>query len=318
MPSCDGGGGPGDGPGRAVVRGGRSALRRRTEETQQVARRRTISGWSRRRGSGRSRRLVVRRSPPSSITSTRSASSSASSTSWVTSRTAGRWAATVADERLGRDPGERVERAERLVEQQQVGLADQRAGQRDALALAAGELARPRRVAAVEADLGERRRGRARRASGDAQAERDVVQDRAPRQQARVLEDDGRAGPVRTVAGPPAVEAGRAIAQQRRLAAAGAAEQGDELARRDVEVDVVAGRAWPPNAAARAAHDGRARAGERSGARGALMPAIPPSRQRSARVSSARTIESREQAEHGVAEQADDDRCRSAGSRGRC
>ena len=34
-----------------------------------------------------------------------------------------------------------VERAERLVEQQHLGLVDQRAGQRDALALAAGQLA---------------------------------------------------------------------------------------------------------------------------------------------------------------------------------
>ena len=37
------------------------------------------------------------------------------------------------------DAGQRVQRAERLVEQQQVGLADQRAGERDALGLAAGE-----------------------------------------------------------------------------------------------------------------------------------------------------------------------------------
>ena len=35
-----------------------------------------------------------------------------------------------------------VERAERLVEQQHLGLDGQRAGQRDALALAAGELGR--------------------------------------------------------------------------------------------------------------------------------------------------------------------------------
>ena len=33
-----------------------------------------------------------------------------------------------------------VERAQRLVQQQHLGLADQRAGQRDALALAAGQL----------------------------------------------------------------------------------------------------------------------------------------------------------------------------------
>ena len=53
--------------------------------------------------------------------------------------------AQVAQQGVHPDAGERVERAERLVEQQQLGVADQRPGQRDALLLAAGQLARPGR-----------------------------------------------------------------------------------------------------------------------------------------------------------------------------
>ena len=41
------------------------------------------------------------------------------------------------------DPGQRVERAERFVEQQQFGFAHQRTGQRDALRLSAGQRPRP-------------------------------------------------------------------------------------------------------------------------------------------------------------------------------
>jgi hypothetical protein len=42
-----------------------------------------------------------------------------------------------------------VERAERLVEEQHRGVVDERAGQRDALLLAAGELARAGALAAA-------------------------------------------------------------------------------------------------------------------------------------------------------------------------
>ena len=49
------------------------------------------------------------------------------------------------DEGVHLDPGQRVQRAERLVEQQQVGLADQGAGQRHALRLPAGQRAAARR-----------------------------------------------------------------------------------------------------------------------------------------------------------------------------
>ena len=57
------------------------------------------------------------------------------------------------------DAGQGVEGAERLVEQQQVGVADQGPGQRDALGLAAGERQRPGVVLVGEPDLVERRAG---------------------------------------------------------------------------------------------------------------------------------------------------------------
>ena len=54
-----------------------------------------------------------------------------------------------------------VERAERLVEEEHLGPDDEGAGERDALALAAGELGRPARLHAGELD---QREGLARRA----------------------------------------------------------------------------------------------------------------------------------------------------------
>ena len=49
-----------------------------------------------------------------------------------------------------------VERAEGLVEQQDAGPVDERPGERDPLALAAGQLAGPALVVALEADHPER------------------------------------------------------------------------------------------------------------------------------------------------------------------
>ena len=53
-----------------------------------------------------------------------------------------------------------VERAERFVEQQHLRLVDEGAGERHALALAAGELARPALAVARQLDQGERLFGR--------------------------------------------------------------------------------------------------------------------------------------------------------------
>ena len=63
------------------------------------------------------------------------------------------------DQLVHLDPGQRVEGAERLVEQQQVGLADQGAGQRDPLGLTAGQRQRPGVVLLGEADLARGRVG---------------------------------------------------------------------------------------------------------------------------------------------------------------
>ena len=64
--------------------------------------------------------------------------------------------AQLPQQRVHAEARERVERAERLVEQQQPRLADERAGERDALGLAARQRARPRVGAARDADLVER------------------------------------------------------------------------------------------------------------------------------------------------------------------
>ena len=135
------------------------------------------------------------------------------------------------------DAGEGVEGAERLVEQQQLGLARRGPGP----ARPAG----PRRPTACAASAGPGRRGRPRRARrGRArrrrrgQADDDVAQHPLPRQQARLLEHDRPAlghahAPVTSPSRPPSTP------QQRALARAAAPEQGDELAGRHVEVEAV-------------------------------------------------------------------------------
>ncbi len=95
-------------------------------------------------------------------------------------------------------PDQRVERAERLVEQQDLRVDGEGAGEADALALAAGELARAALLHALQADLGDDLGGpgaplRAAHAL-DLQAVGHVVEDGAVRQQPEVLED--HRGPV--------------------------------------------------------------------------------------------------------------------------
>src|SRR5581483_5903140 len=140
-------------------------------------------------------------------------------------------------QRVHGDPGQRVERAERLVEQQQAGLADQGAGERGALRLAAGQGEWPGVRLGGEADLGER----LFRDGGwiwCAQAERDVRRDAAPGEQAGFLERDGDRAAHLEFARGVRIQAGQR-AQQRGLAGAADPEQRDELALRDVEVQVV-------------------------------------------------------------------------------
>ena len=84
--------------------------------------------------------------------------------------------------------GDRVERAERLVQAQHRLAREQRAQERHALAHAAGQLVGVRALEALEPELGEQRAARGARAArapqaGDAQRERGVVERAQPRQQ---------------------------------------------------------------------------------------------------------------------------------------
>ena len=144
-----------------------------------------------------------------------------------------------------------VQRAEGLVHQQQRRPAREGAGDRDALLHPARELAR-----AVLGEVGqpdeleqlERLRAPLRLAD-PVQAERqlDVALHRAPLEQPRRLEGDAVVLVQARAARRLAVDQHRALArldevgddpQQRRLAAARRADQRDELARRDGQVDV--------------------------------------------------------------------------------
>ncbi len=167
---------------------------------------------------------------PSLRTRIRSARRIASSTSWVTSRVAGPCAlAELADQPLHLEPGQRIERCEGLVEEQQLRLANQRAGERCALRFAARERRRPSIGAVREIDFGERCFGARACRCCTVEADDDILPDLLRLDEPRFLEHH-RAGlghPGFAVIGR--VEAGK-DAQQRRLAAARGAEQRDELA----------------------------------------------------------------------------------------
>ena len=91
------------------------------------------------------------------------------------------------------DAGQRVERAERLVEREDARLADQRARQRHALLLAAGQHRRP--LVALSARPTSRKRAARARACAPAsalaaEADLDIRQHARPGQQPRLLEHD--------------------------------------------------------------------------------------------------------------------------------
>ena len=149
-----------------------------------------------------------------------------------------------------------VERAERLVEQQHARLVHERAGQRDALLLAARELARLALLETREADEVEdvdtRPRTTLAAHAAAPQAEGDVLEDRQVREERVRLEDGVHVALVRRLAGDRLVAEvdrplGRLLeaadhAQRRRLAAARGAEQREEAAALDLEREVVDGR----------------------------------------------------------------------------
>ena len=149
----------------------------------------------------------------------------------------------------------RVERAERLVEQQHLRLDRERAGQRHPLALAAREL----RAAAARAhfvsptsveQLVDARRISALRALADPQPEGDVLAHGHVRERRVVLEHEPDATllrPARAVTSSPSISTGPGVGrlepgddpQQRRLARAARAQQRRQRPLGDLERDVV-------------------------------------------------------------------------------
>ena len=150
-----------------------------------------------------------------------------------------------------------VEIGQRLVEQQDRRLDHQRAGERDALLLAAGQLVR---VAALEpGEIDQRQRlldlpaRRGRRNLAQLEPEHDVLEHVLVRPHRVVLEHHAHAARLRRHhrggrRQRPAVDLDRALvgrdvagdqAQGRGLAAARGAEQGDERIVLDVEIEIV-------------------------------------------------------------------------------
>lgn len=155
-------------------------------------------------------------------------------------------------------PDQRVERAERLVEQQDFGVHGERPRQSDALLLTAGELAGTPVLHAFEADLGDDLLGLlAALAPADAldfEPVRDVVEHGPVRQEAEVLEDH-RGAVAAQFAQPRLVHgadvlavdddrAGRRLdepgqtAYEGRLARAGQAHDDEDLALAHIEAHV--------------------------------------------------------------------------------
>ena len=140
-----------------------------------------------------------------------------------------------------------IERTERLVHQQHLGIADQHLGEADALPLPARELVR---IAVAERRQPHALQPRLRalqrlgpRHAGDLQADGDVVARRLPRHH-RVLLEEVAGMPVEArqrrpehegLAGGRRQQPGRHV-EQGGLAAAGRADDGNELVRADLQV----------------------------------------------------------------------------------
>ena len=201
---------------------------------------------------------------PSSITSTRSARMIASSTSCVTSSTVGRWT------RSGRSSSACIRMRVSASSAPKGSSASSSCGSRTSERASATRCCSPPESAfgqassrPAEADIGERRPPALGRIP-IAQAEDDVLEHALPGQQPRILEQH------RPVSGHldrpvPSTSSSRPAmrAQQRALAGAAPADQRHELARRDVERDIVqhgaAGEA-PASGCAGAPHRTRRRA----------------------------------------------------------
>ena len=145
-------------------------------------------------------------------------------------------------------PGDGIERAERLVEEQHVGIDGQRARDFHALLHAARELLRIRLLESLKTDqldvVGDAPLAFSRRQLE--QAEPDVSFDGEPGKHAALLKDEdaARVGAVHRLAVDAdlarwSARETRHHVQHRRLAAARWTQQADELAFADFEIDVV-------------------------------------------------------------------------------
>ena len=162
-------------------------------------------------------------------------------------------------ERLAR---EGVERAERLVQQQHRRVADERPRQRRALRHAARQLARPKCGGTRQADalqrLGCARPTLLGRHPGQLQRQRHVVERRAPRHQARLLEGEPDAPVARSWRGTADGDRARCgieqpghQPQQRALAAAVRTDDDREGSGRDRQAALLEGLESPPGVAKR-------------------------------------------------------------------
>ena len=145
--------------------------------------------------------------------------------------------AQLADQVVHPDPGDRVQRGERLVEQDQLRFGHQGARQRHALRLTARKLFGPGLFAIGKMDVGQRF---ASPLFGirSPQSQGDVAKNALPRQQPVALEHDRTLGGNLDAAAVGPVQAGEQ-SQQRALAAARGTQQDDELLVLDREVQVV-------------------------------------------------------------------------------
>src|SRR5262245_31210 len=142
-----------------------------------------------------------------------------------------------------------VERAERLIEQEDLRIVGKRAGDRHALFHAARQLARKTVLKALQPDRADKPLdglvAPLARRSAHLEAVADILRDRQPRKQRILLEDDAA---IDTWTGhrlaidldDPAVRTDKAAenVEERALAAAGRSDNGDELTFRNVDVHV--------------------------------------------------------------------------------
>ena len=141
-------------------------------------------------------------SRPARMTPTRSATASASSWSWVTNSVVVPTSSCTPPDLVAQlHPHLGVQRGERLVEQQHARLDGERAGQRDPLLLAAGELVGVAVGLLGEAHQVQHLAGRGRRSRlalpRSLQSERDVVERGQVREEAVGLEDHAHVALVR-------------------------------------------------------------------------------------------------------------------------